>query len=80
VVAVRHQTDDLVVNLDTTKTIEVNGSRVHLTSKEYQILELLSLRKGATLTKDKFLNHLLRRNGRAGTDTTCPPFRSTLSR
>jgi two-component system cell cycle response regulator CtrA len=55
---VRHQTDDLVVNLDTTKTIEVNGSRVHLTSKEYQILELLSLRKGATLTKDKFLNHL----------------------
>jgi two-component system cell cycle response regulator CtrA len=58
VVAVRRQTDDLVVNLDTTKTIEVNGSRVHLTSKEYQILELLSLRKGATLTKDKFLNHL----------------------
>jgi two-component system cell cycle response regulator CtrA len=37
------QTDDLVVNLDT-KTIEVNGSRVHLTSKEYHILELLSLR------------------------------------
>ena len=30
----------------------------HLTSKEYQILELLSLRKSTTLTKDMFLNHL----------------------
>jgi hypothetical protein len=31
---------------------------VHLTAEEYQILELLSLRKGATLTKEMFLNHL----------------------
>src|SRR5262245_11559079 len=37
------QTGDLVVNLDT-KTVEVNGARVHLTGKEYQMLELLSLR------------------------------------
>jgi two-component system cell cycle response regulator CtrA len=51
------QTDDLVVNLDT-KTIEINGARVNLTGKEYQILELLSLRKGTTLTKEMFLNHL----------------------
>ncbi len=51
------QTDDLVVNLDT-KTSEVNGARVHLTGKEYQMLELLSLRKGMTLTKEMFLNHL----------------------
>ena len=51
------QTDDLVVNLDT-KTSEVNGARVHLTGKEYAMLELLSLRKGMTLTKDMFLNHL----------------------
>ena len=51
------QTDDLVVNLDT-KTSEVNGARVHLTGKEYAILELLSLRKGMTLTKEMFLNHL----------------------
>ena len=51
------QTDDLVVNLDT-KTIEVNGARVQLTGKEYQILELLSLRKGTTLSKEMFLNHL----------------------
>jgi two-component system cell cycle response regulator CtrA len=48
------QTDDLVINLDT-KMIEVNGVRVHLTGKEYQMLELLSLRKGMTLTKEMFL-------------------------
>ncbi len=40
------------------KTVEVNGRRLHLTGKEYQMLELLSLRKGATLTKEMFLNHL----------------------
>src|SRR5215813_5078208 len=50
-------TGDLVVNLDT-KTVEVGGQRVHLTGKEYQMLELLSLRKGTTLTKEMFLNHL----------------------
>jgi DNA-binding response OmpR family regulator len=32
------------------KTVEVSGARVHLTGKEYQMLELLSLRKGTTLT------------------------------
>ena len=51
------QTGDLVVNLDT-KTVEVSGARVHLTGKEYQLLELLALRKGTTLTKEMFLNHL----------------------
>ena len=51
------QTGDLVVNLDT-KTTAVNGTPVHLTGKEYQMLELLSLRKGTTLTKETFLNHL----------------------
>ena len=51
------QTGDLVVNLDT-KTVEVSSQRVHLTGKEYQMLELLSLRKGTTLTKEMFLNHL----------------------
>ena len=50
-------TGDLIVNLDT-KTVEVSGQRVHLTGKEYQMLELLSLRKGTTLTKEMFLNHL----------------------
>ena len=51
------QTDDLIVKLDS-KTVEVNGVPVHLTDKEYQMLELLSLRKGTTLTKESFLNHL----------------------
>jgi two-component system cell cycle response regulator CtrA len=51
------QSGDLHVNLDT-KMVEVNGARVHLTGKEYQMLELLSLRKGMTLTKEMFLNHL----------------------
>jgi two-component system, cell cycle response regulator CtrA len=50
-------TGDLCVNLDA-KTVEVNGAGLHLTGKEYQILELLSLRKGTTLTKEMFLNHL----------------------
>lgn len=50
-------TGKLAVNLDS-KTVEVNGARVHLTGKEYAMLELLSLRKGTTLTKDMFLNHL----------------------
>jgi two-component system, cell cycle response regulator CtrA len=50
-------TGDLVVNLDQ-KTVEVDSARVHLTGKEYQMLELLSLRKGTTLTKEMFLNHL----------------------
>ena len=50
-------TGDLIVNLDQ-KTVEVSGARVHLTGKEYQMLELLSLRKGTTLTKEMFLNHL----------------------
>src|SRR5450631_3814890 len=40
------------------QTVEVGGQRVHLTGKEYQMLELLSLRKGTTLTKEMFLNHL----------------------
>jgi two-component system cell cycle response regulator CtrA len=48
---------DLVINLDA-KQVEIHGGRVHLTGKEYQILELLAQRKGATLTKEMFLNHL----------------------
>src|ERR1019366_3538057 len=44
-------------NLDT-KMVEVGGARLHLTGKEYQILELLSLRKGTTLTKEMFLTQL----------------------
>ncbi len=51
------KTGEICVNLDA-KTVEVAGRAVHLTGKEYQMLELLSLRKGTTLTKEVFLNHL----------------------
>ena len=51
------RTGKVAVNLDA-KTVEVAGKSVHLTGKEYQMLELLSLRKGTTLTKEMFLNHL----------------------
>ncbi len=51
------KTGSVNVNLDA-KTVDVGGSTVHLTGKEYQMLELLSLRKGTTLTKEMFLNHL----------------------
>jgi two-component system, cell cycle response regulator CtrA len=51
------RTGRVAVNLDA-KTVDVEGKAVHLTGKEYQMLELLSLRKGTTLTKEMFLNHL----------------------
>jgi two-component system cell cycle response regulator CtrA len=51
------QTGDLIVNLDT-KTVEVTGARVHLTGREYQMLEFLSLRKGTYVTKEALLNLL----------------------
>ncbi|MCP5369032.1 MAG: response regulator transcription factor [Hyphomicrobiales bacterium] len=51
------ETGRLSVNLDA-RTVEVDGQPIHLTGKEYGILELLSLRKGTTLTKEMFLNHL----------------------
>lgn len=51
------QTGDLVVNLDS-RTVTVRGAQVPLTGKEYQMLELLSLRKGITITKEAFLNHI----------------------
>jgi two-component system cell cycle response regulator CtrA len=40
------------------KAVTIGGVHVHLTRKEYQILELLSLRKGSTVTKSMFLNNL----------------------
>jgi len=40
------------------RTVEVAGRRVGLTGKEYAILEMLSLRKGMTLTKEMFLTNL----------------------
>ena len=49
--------DKVAINLDT-RSVEVAGTSVHLTNKEYAILELLAMRKGTVLTKDTFLNHL----------------------
>ncbi len=51
------ETGKIAVDLDA-KTVSVGDEPVHLTGKEYQMLELLSLRKGTTLTKEMFLNHL----------------------
>jgi two-component system cell cycle response regulator CtrA len=43
------------VNLDA-KTVSADGKTVHLTGKQYQMLELLSPRKGTLLTKEMFFN------------------------
>ena len=51
------RTGKFVVNLDT-RVVTVDDQPLHLTGKEYGVLELLSLRKGTTLTKEMFLNHL----------------------
>ena len=50
-------TGPLTVNFGA-RSASVDGTRLPLTGKEYGILELLSLRKGTTLTKEMFLNHL----------------------
>jgi two-component system cell cycle response regulator CtrA len=47
----------LQLNLDSHEVL-VDEQPVHLTGKEYAILELLVLRKGMVLTKEAFLNHL----------------------
>ena len=49
--------DKVTINLES-RTVEVAAKQLHLTSKEYAILELLALRKGTVLTKEVFLNHL----------------------
>jgi len=47
----------LTLNLGSREVL-VEGRNVHLTGKEYAVLELLTLRKGVVLTKEAFLNHL----------------------
>lgn len=49
--------NNLVVHLDS-RTVECNGAQVHLTGKEYAIVELLALRRGQILNKELLLNHL----------------------
>jgi two-component system cell cycle response regulator CtrA len=48
---------ELALNLET-KTVHVDGALIHLSTKEYQMLELMALRKGSVQTKEAFLNHL----------------------
>jgi DNA-binding response OmpR family regulator len=50
-------TGRLAVYLDA-QFATIDDRPLHVTGKEYAILELLSLRKGTTLTKEMFLNHL----------------------
>ena len=50
-------TGQLTVNLDA-KTVEIDGKPLNVTSREYQMLELLALRKGSTLTKQMFMDYL----------------------
>lgn len=47
----------LTLDLDS-KRVLVAGRSVHLTGKEYAMLELLALRRGSLITKEMFLNHL----------------------
>ena len=49
--------DGLTVNLDA-RTASLDGSPLHLTGREYQIIELMAVRKGKVLTKEMFLDHL----------------------
>ena len=48
---------DLTINLDS-QQVSYADKKVHLTGKEYQMMQLLALRSGTTLTKDMFLNQL----------------------
>ena len=51
------RTGKMTVHLEQ-RLVTVDGNPVRLTPKEYEVLELLSLRKGTVLTKEMFLNHL----------------------
>jgi two-component system cell cycle response regulator CtrA len=48
---------DLTIKVEA-KQAEIAGKVVNLTGKEYQMLDLLATRKGSTITKEMFLNHL----------------------
>lgn len=48
---------NIAVNIDT-KTVEVNGVPIKIRGKQYQILELLSLRKAITLSKEALMAYL----------------------
>lgn len=51
------QTGHMKINFNS-KIVTINDKPLHLTSKEYALFELLALRKGTTINKEQFLNHL----------------------
>ena len=51
------RTGGMEINLNS-KIVTVDGKVLNLTSKEYSLFELLALRKGTTINKEQFLNHL----------------------
>ena len=51
------RTGDMEINLNS-KIVTIGGKVLHLTSKEYALVELLAMRKGTTINKEQFLNHL----------------------
>jgi DNA-binding response OmpR family regulator len=77
------QTGKLTVNLDR-RVVTVDGNPIDLTGKEYEILEFLSRRKGPTLTKEMFLNHLYggtdERSSRSSMSSFASSARSSLKR
>ena len=56
--------DESVINIGkiavhvAANAVEVDGMRVHLTCKEYAMLELMALRRDTLVTKDMFMSHL----------------------
>ncbi len=51
------RTGGMEINLNS-KIVTINGKVLNLTGKEYALFELLALRKGTTINKEQFLNHL----------------------
>lgn len=51
------QVGDLTLDLNS-QSVSIRNQPVHLTGKEFAILELLIMRKGIAQTKETFLNHL----------------------
>lgn len=48
---------DLTIDLNS-RRVEVGGLSIRLTHREYQVLELLSMRKGHVVRKDMIIDHL----------------------
>ncbi len=51
------RTGTFLINLGT-RLVDLGGQRIHLTRREYGIMELLALHMGSTQTKDVIMSHL----------------------